>query len=238
MIEDDEIHGDETGDKLPSDLKDQKHIDDFVKKQVMEELKKEQSFTVKGNPPKDKIQEAINESLEREEKIISTTDIDAKLMKFHGNTGFYYSVQEVVDGNHFIIGLDVTTDANDYNLFIPMYEQANENVGGLPEDCEVLADNGFNTHENCKYCEDNEINGFLQTRQNAMIVNARKDYSRFSAINFRWDEEKQGYLCPEGNLLTHQGQTPKKKKDIYYTTKCADCQFKEECTQKMKYRKS
>ena len=70
-------------------------------------------------------------------------------MKINKKTGFYYNVQEVVDGNHFIIALDVSRDTNDYNQFIPMYEQANENVGGLPEDCEVLADNGFNTDENC-----------------------------------------------------------------------------------------
>ena len=235
--EDDEVYGENDGDKLPQDLKNQKHIDDFVKKQVKEELKKEQSFDIKGNPQKTNLKEAIDESLEREEKTISTTDKDSKLIKINGKADFYYNVLQVVDGNHFIIGMDVTNDANDYNQFIPMYELANENVEGLPEDCEVLVDNGFNTDENCKYCEDNGINGFLQTRQNAMLMNAKKDYSRFSTINFRWNEEKQGYICPEGHLLTYQGQTPKKKKDIYFTVQCQNCEFKDECTPKMKYRR-
>ena len=43
-----------------------------------------------------------------------------------------------------------SSDTNDYKQFITIYEQANENVGGLPEECEVLADNGYNTDENCK----------------------------------------------------------------------------------------
>ena len=88
-----------------------------------------------------------------------------------------------------------------------------------------------------KYCEENNIDGFLQTRQNAMLMNAKKEYSRFSTINFIWDEENQGYWCPEGHLLTYQGQTPKKKKDIYYTTECANCSCKEECTPKTKNRR-
>ena len=107
-------------------------------------------------------------------------DKDSKLMKVKGESGFFYNVQNVVDGNHFIIGLDVDTDTNDYNQFITMYEQASDNVGGLPEDCEVLADNGYNNDENCKYCEDNNINGFLQTRQNAMLINAKKEYGDYS----------------------------------------------------------
>ena len=105
--EDDEIYGDSSGDELPSDLKNQKYIKYLLKEQVKEELKKEQSFDVRGNPQKDKVQEAITESIEREEKTISTTDKESKLMKFHGNTGFYYNIQHAVDGNHFIIGVDV-----------------------------------------------------------------------------------------------------------------------------------
>jgi len=76
-------------------------------------------------------------------KSLALHDKDSKFMKVKKESGFFYNVQEVVDGNHFVIGLGVSTDANDYNQFITMYEQASENVGGLPEDCEVLADNGL-----------------------------------------------------------------------------------------------
>jgi transposase len=235
--EDDELYGNQSGDELPEELLSQKQIDDYVKKQVEEELKKEQSFTVKGKPQQEKVEEAIKESLEHEEKIISTTDKDSKLMKINKNSGFFYNVFEAVDGNHFIIGLDVTNETNDYNQFIPMYEQVDDNVGGLPEDCEVLVDNGFNNEENCKYCEENDINGFLQTRQNVMLMNAKKEYPKYSLINFRWSEEKQGYICPEGHLLEYQGKTPKTEKEIYYTTQCTHCPFKKECTPKGKYRR-
>ena len=236
--EDDQLYGgDNQGDELPEDLLNQKQIDEYVKKQVKEELKKEQNFTVKGKAPENKVEEAIEESYAREEKIISTTDKDSKLMKVKKESGFFYNVQEVVDGNHFVIGLGVSTDANDYKQFITMYEQASENVGGLPEDCEVLADNGYNNDENCKYCEDNNINGFLQTRQNAMLTNAKKEYDKYSLINFRWSEEQQGYICPEGQLLSYQGKTPKTKKEIYYTTECTNCPKKDKCSPKGRYRR-
>ena len=88
-----------------------------------------------------------------------------------------------------------------------------------------------------KYCEDNNINGFLQTRQNAMLTNAKKEYDKYSLINFRWSEEQQGYICPEGQLLRYQGKTPKTKKEIYYTTECTNCPKKDKCSPKGRYRR-
>jgi hypothetical protein len=64
-----------------------------------------------------------------------------------------------------MIALDVNNDTHDYNSFIPMYEQANENVGGLPVDCAVLADNGYSSDGNIEYCEDNNIEAYIQSRQ-------------------------------------------------------------------------
>jgi len=43
----------------------------------------------------------------------------------------------------FIIELTVSNSPNDYNEFIPIFEQVNDNVSNLPEDCEALMDNGF-----------------------------------------------------------------------------------------------
>jgi hypothetical protein len=67
-------------------------------------------------------------------------------------------------------------DVNDHNQFILMYELANKNVEGLPNDCQVLEDNGYSNDKNTKYCEENEINGFIQNRKNAMITNNKTIY--------------------------------------------------------------
>jgi hypothetical protein len=142
-----------------------------------------------------------------------------------------------IDGNHFIIALDVTNSTNDYNQFISLYEQVNENVGGLPSDCEVLLDNGYSSSDNIKYAEDNNIDAYIQSRQMATLTNNKNPIERFFLINFYWDETKQGFYCPKKELLTHQGITPTTKKDIYYTTKCTQCPYKNECVPKGQYRR-
>jgi len=235
--EDDDAFGEDSGDELPENLKSQEQIDEFVKKTTQENINNEMEFTTNSNSPESKIEEAKKEAIATENNKVSITDKEAKLMKINKNSGFFVNVQHAVDGNHFIIGLDVNNSTNDYDSFIPIYEQVQENVGGLPEDCQVLADNGYSNDFNIKFCEDNEIDAYIQTRANATIMNGKTEIGDFSLFNFVWDEEKQGYWCPNKELLTYQGLTPKSKKEIYYTTKCSQCSHKEQCTPKMKYKR-
>ena len=234
--EEDEIYGDEK-DKMPDNLKKQAQIDEFVEKQTIKNINNNQEFVVTGKASKEKIKIAKEESLKSKKRIVSTTDIDAILINFRGNKGFHINTQHAVDENHFIIGLTVSNSPNDYNQFIPVYEQANENVGGLPEDCETLMDNGYSTDENIEYCEKHNINAFIQTRQNAMLANGTKKDNPFSKAYFFWDNEKQGYWCPNKHLLTYRGETKKNKRKTYYTEKCLTCSDKDQCFKKGKYRR-
>ena len=234
--EEDEVYEDET-DEMPEKLKEQKQINELIKKQAIEEINNNPDFEVKGKASEEKIQKAKEESIKSQKRVVSTIDPDATLINFRGDKGFYVNTQHAVDGNHFIIGLTVSNSPNDFNQFIPIYEQTNENVGGLPEDCETLMDNGYSTDENIEYCEKHDIDAYIQTRQNAMLNNGTKEDYPFSKTYFFWDNEKQGYWCPNKHLLTYKGETKKNKRKTYYTEKCLTCPDKDKCFKKGKYKR-
>jgi len=235
-MEEDEIYGEEDT-KMPESLKEQSQIDEFIKKQTIESINNDQEFEVMGKASEEKIQKAKEESLKSRKRVVSTADSDATLINYCGNKGFYVNTQHAVDGNHFIIGLTVSNSPNDYKEFFDIYEDANENVGGLPEDCKTLMDNGYSTDEIIEYCEKHGIDAYIQTRQNAMLNNGTKKDNPFSTAYFFWDDKKQGFWCPNKNLLTYRGETKKKKKKIYYTEKCITCPDKDKCFKNGRYRR-
>ncbi|GAA5818452.1 MAG: transposase [Methanobrevibacter sp. CfCl-M3] len=233
--EEDEIYGDKDSETVMEDLQTQNKVNNLIKKQLKEDFDAEMTFTEPNKVDQEKIDEAIDKAIKDNAKVVSTTDKEARFMKSHNQAGFFFNVQHVVDGNHFIIAMDINNESNDYNSFIPLYEQANENVDGLPENCQVLADNGYSNKENIEYCENNNIDAYIQSRQLSTLNNNKNPIDDFSLLNFYWNEEKQGYICPGNQILTHQGKTP--KIGIYYTTQCLQCQFKEKCTPNKKYRR-
>jgi transposase len=75
---------------------------------------------------------------------MNTTDTDSQLMK-DGASGAIvqaYNAQAAVDGHHqVIVAADVTTECNDKGQLVPMVQQAQQNLGQMPET--VLADAGY-----------------------------------------------------------------------------------------------
>lgn len=168
----------------------------------------------------------------------SETDPDARLMKRPGGTSVAYNVQTVVDEKHkLIVGVEVTNEVSDRTLLTAMARKAKEDLG--VEELTVLADAGYYTSEAIKSCEEENITAYVP------VVDREKqdEEGLFPRSRFRYDGEKDVYVCPRGEELRMVGQTRetvaegKKTYLIYGTPACADCPLKSKCTKAAKGRK-
>lgn len=163
---------------------------------------------------------------------INLTDNDGCFMQMPAKLEVCYNAQAAVDSDHqVIIANDVVTEANDQRQFVPMYEQAVDNVNKTPD--EVSADCGYANHLNYKYMQ-------LHVKD-AYVPPAQKSYKNQSADQtapndytkdkFSYDAENDLYRCPEGHQLSYF--YTKAEHDIsmriYRSNDCSNCPAHELC---------
>lgn len=185
----------------------------------------------------------IGEFIEKQEKHLeqmkrdgvkqeSETDPDSRLMKTQKGTSMAYNVQSVVDDKHkLIVGVKVTNEVSDRTLLTEMVRQAKEELG--VEKLTVIADGGYYASEAIKTCEEENITTYVP------ITKTEQDEDksgRFKRERFVYDEEKNVYVCPQGEELRKIGTTTrpvrggKKLLFVYGTKACANCPLKNRCT--------
>jgi transposase len=191
------------------------------------------------------IQETVKEAKQELEKNkldkVSLTDPDSRFMiNKKGRMELSYNPQITTDHKlGFIIANDVCKDAVDYNQLKPQIEFVEENCGKLKDGTKVTIDNGYYSGENINYLNKKKLDGYIPDRQEAQKAKGKKiGIKRFDKINFRYDEKKDEYICPENNKLTSSYETYDKQLKrmikIYQGIDCKNCQFSVDCT-KSKY---
>jgi len=158
---------------------------------------------------------------------ISLTDADARLMKTSKGSDVCYNVQTVVDSKHKLIATyEVTNEGNDLGQLSKMAKQAKEALGVTA--LTVLSDGGYFEGQAIKECEDAGIITYLPLPQSA---EARKR-GVFAAAAFTYDEQRDLYVCPQGEALSLAGSDHKRGKQyrIYRTTACGTCPLRPQCT--------
>ena len=125
-------------------------------------------------------------------------------------------------------------------MLIPAIENVEHIFGPLHPGTQISADNGYSTDENAEYLEHKQLDGYISTRKLSRIL---KKYNikqnPYSKDNFTYNHEKDGYICPLGQIMNLKGTYKNKKnshKTVYWTKKCHDCQVKEICATKNQYR--
>jgi transposase len=167
---------------------------------------------------------------------ISTTDPDARLMcNNNNNVDVSYNVQTTVDSEHKLIAdFKVSQKPNDLGELDNMALRAKKLFGG--KDFEVLADKGYYKAEDLKKCVENGITPYV----------ARQAYSNgtgdkeFYIDKFRYDKEKNVYICPAGQELGYAKDRKNKVKVTAHEyrnyTACKNCELKDRCTRGKKGR--
>ncbi len=173
--------------------------------------------------------EGYAEKLE-EEKEISTTDPDSRLMSNNNNSvEVSYNVQTAVDSkNKLIVDFKVTNQPNDFGQLSPMALSVKEffSVSSL----DMLADKGYYQFDCLARCLENDINPYVSKQTHSNATGDRAYY----ADKFHYNKEKDIYICPEGFELTKGKHRKNKGEIIGYRynnyTACQSCHAKSRCT--------
>jgi transposase len=172
---------------------------------------------------------AMLDQLERTgESQISLTDPDSRAMAAHTKVGVGYNVQIAVDAKHKLIAEQaVTNDVLDMGLLRQTAEPAREILG--VETIDVVADRGYFRTEDIAACEEAGLMPHLPRPQRGPAV--REGF--FRKDEFRYDAERDTYICPAGQVLTpiRHGRLRDMVKIDYANPKaCHDCPLHGRCT--------
>ena len=163
------------------------------------------------------------------EQQISLTDPDARAMTSQSHSAYVvgYNMQSVVDTeHHLIVTHEVSNVGIDRGQLSTMAEQARDALKA--ETIEVLADKGYFKSEEIAKCE---RAGIAVCVPKPATSNARAR-ARFDRQEFVYDRDKDVYVCPAGQHLTYRMTSQEDGKVLhrYWTTVCATCPLKQDCT--------
>jgi hypothetical protein len=128
---------------------------------------------------------------------ISLTDPDSRAMAAHTRVGVGYNVQVAVDAkNKMIVEQAVTNQVVDMGLLTQTAEPARDILG--VETIDVVADRGYFKIEDIEACEKAGCIPHVPKPQRGSSV--REGF--FRKDEFRYDAERDAYVCPAGQSLT------------------------------------
>lgn len=172
--------------------------------------------------------EQLAQELEKSgESQVSQTDPDAKLMKTARGSEVSYNVQTVVDSKlKLLVTYEVTNEGNDLGQLAVMAQAAQEALG--VEELTVLADGGYYEGKGLKECEEAKLITYVPQPQSG----AAKHRGVFANKQFRYDSERDLYVCPQGEELELRRINEKNGKQykIYKTKACNGCPLRAQCT--------
>lgn len=244
--EEDKRYGDKRGDELPPELDTQEKIREKLKeieeasgrrlksaaKKIIEqhalgdELRKEQI--------EEKLKKAEEELKEGGQKAVSLTDPESRFMK-NKKERIELSYNPQITADHdsgIIVANDVTQDCTDHHQLQPQVEKTEENVGELPEDTKWSSDNGYFNGSNLRYLEERGLDGYIPDSKQAGEMKGNKpNDGPYSKDKFEYDEDKDQFVCPNGEILVRKGEYEYSGKPLYayYGANCGECPFRSEC---------
>lgn len=181
---------------------------------------------------KEKITGVLAEIKAGEKKALNSVDPDCVRIKGRQGSHAGYNGQIVVDEQHgLIVNSDVVAENNDLNQFSSQISQAQEVMG---KKCETAcADAGFANTEDLKEPDAAGITVIVPSQKQA----GKQEPSEFAKERFKYDKEKDEYICPEGQILRFSHLIKSKHQRMYGIGKgeiCQSCQSRlggRKCTQ-------
>ncbi|SRR5712691_3691392 len=168
------------------------------------------------------------------ESQISLTDPDSRAMKVRIGTDVCYNAQTAVDDKHkLIVAVEVTNEPTDRNWLSPMAIEAKTVMG--VETLAVVADKGYSSAREVEACVNANITPYLPKPE----TSANKALGLFTKDDFRYDRERDLYVCPAGEELTFRHASHEKGRDVRYyrTYVCGRCALRPQCTRNSQSRR-
>jgi len=143
-----------------------------------------------------------------------------------------YNGQIAVDHKEqVIVAAAISQNTTDHHEFRPMLEQVEQNLGVLPK--ESSADSGYSSYENLEYAEQKGVDAYMPDNFLEVLDKKEESEKRYHKSNFRYEELRDVYICPEGRNLRPLQQMKRQGKPplvIYRGESCKGCALKRECT--------
>jgi transposase len=160
---------------------------------------------------------------------ISLTDPDARSMATSGRgSGVVgYNVQTAVDTkHHLIVTHEVINVGNDRSQLSPMAKETKATLE--VDELDVVADRGYFDSEEILACDRAGITVTLPKP----LTSGAKAKGRFGKQDFRYVPSDDVYLCPAGESLIYRYTREQDGLALryYWTSFCADCAMKVQCT--------
>jgi len=180
-----------------------------------------------------KLQEAM-EVLEREKlEKVNVTEPGSRLMKdSRGVIQPSHNGQIAVDDKEqVIVAVDVSQNATDHAEFKPIVEQVERNLGSLPG--EGSADAGYSSYDNLEFAERKKLDMYMPDNFLEALDEKEEGEKRYHKSNFRYDEARDTYICPEGKKLKRWAEQKREGKPpllLYRGESCRECAVRERCT--------
>lgn len=163
---------------------------------------------------------------------VSTSDPEARQMITRNNiTEVAYNVQTVVDAKYCIPIDYKVTNENDSKAMGGMLRRAKTILGTT--DFTAIYDKGYHTGSEIKLGIKMGIDVMVAIPE---VASHAPDLA-YDLAHFKFDSEKDCYICPEGNVLSSNGRWYKKDRGKsfamikhYKTKECLDCPAFAKCT--------
>jgi hypothetical protein len=180
---------------------------------------------------------AVTAPSEQEKLRVSESEPEARNMK-HADGGFgpSYNVQVTTEAqSRMIVGIGVTTAANDTQELMPALERAKQNCGVTPE--KVIADNGYATRSNVEATSEQKIELIAPWKDDAArqagACKRNGIEAEFAPSEFRPQRGGKKLTCPAGKTLIQIGQKVHHEllRDIFEARQsdCGRCRFRQVC---------
>ena len=148
-----------------------------------------------------------------------------------------YNVQVAVDAKHdLIVESQVVQDANDLQQLSPMAQAAQQALA--VQSLKVVADAGYYSAPQVAACDSAGIETYVPANRHA-TGQSKGTKTIYPKEAFKYDPQRDNYLCPGGKELGHAGQAMHDglmRIEFNNITACRDCPLRPECTQG-KYRR-
>lgn len=221
-----------------------KYIDEKLEEYMSELDKNDEDEVSSRVPDKEEIKKRVKELRRRKETYqkyndelkekgineISTTDPDARQMAVNNNgVDVCYNVQTVVDSKHkLIVDCNVINNPADQGQLSEMAGSAKAVFG--VESIKALADKGYYNADDLKVCEKEHIETYVSKQ----VFSNATGHREFYPDKFKYDKEKNVYICPAGHELgcTRKKVIDEKTKNLNYRNSkaCKNCEYKDLCT--------
>ena len=163
-------------------------------------------------------------------KRVSTTDPDAAITR-DGGAKLAYKIHRGVDGSNEVITATRTTAGDTHESHVLEALMDDHEANTEESIATVIADAQYGTVENLLKCHDRDVNAHMpHLGKAAQKRNAARGI--FGGERFRYDPDRDVYICPTGNALKRSGRDIKNSHLIYRASQkaCKACELRDQCT--------